>query len=148
MSKVTIIGGGGLRAPLLIHGLAQSQESLGTSEVVLFDVDPERTEIIARIGREIVRRQAASFKIRVVSRLEDAAEGAQFVLSSIRVGGIASRARDERVAIEHGFAGQETTGPAGAAMALRTLPVTLRQAKVVEQVARDAWFVNFTNPAG
>ena len=70
------------------------------------------------------------------------------MLSSIRVGGMAGRARDERMAIGHGLAGQETTGPAGAAMALRTLPVTLTQAKIVERVAPDAWFINFTNPAG
>jgi 6-phospho-beta-glucosidase len=33
-------------------------------------------------------------------------------------------------------------------MALRTLPVTLEQANVVERVAPGAWFINFTNPAG
>ena len=54
-------------------------------------------------------------------------EGADFVLHSIRVGGMAARARDERIAIENGLAGQETTGPAGAAMALRTLPVARLQ---------------------
>jgi len=64
------------------------------------------------------------------------------------VGGISGRARDERIAIEHGLAGQETTGPAGAAMALRTLPVTIAHAKAVENVAPSAWFINFTNPAG
>src|SRR5262249_51321994 len=36
----------------------------------------------------------------------------------------------------------------GAAMALRTLPVTLKYARTVEQIAPHAWFVNFTNPAG
>jgi 6-phospho-beta-glucosidase len=70
------------------------------------------------------------------------------VLSSIRVGGITARARDERIAIEHGFAGQETTGPGGAAMALRTVPVVLDQARIIERVAPDAWYVSFTNPAG
>jgi 6-phospho-beta-glucosidase len=33
-------------------------------------------------------------------------------------------------------------------MALRTLPVTLGHAKVIERVAPGAWFINFTNPAG
>jgi 6-phospho-beta-glucosidase len=148
MRKVTIIGGGGVRAPLLIHGLAQSQELLDIGEVSLFDVDVARTETIARIGREIARRMGAGFKICVNSRLEQAAEGAEFVLSSIRVGGMGARARDERLAIDHGLAGQETTGPAGAAMALRTLPVTLGHARIIERVAPAAWFINFTNPAG
>jgi 6-phospho-beta-glucosidase len=148
MRKVAIIGGGGVRTPLLIYGLAQSQELLKIAELTLFDLDEARTQTIARIGREIVRRMGAGFQIRGTSRLEEAAEGADFVLSSIRVGGMAARARDERVAIGHGLAGQETTGPAGAAMALRTLPVTLDHARVIERVAPGAWFINFTNPAG
>ncbi len=148
MRKIAIIGGGGVRTPLLIYGLAQSQELLKTAELTLFDLDEARTGTIARIGREVIRRMGAGFQIRSSSRLEEAADGADFVLSSIRVGGMAARARDERVAIEHGLAGQETTGPAGAAMALRTLPVTLGHAKVIERVAPEAWFINFTNPAG
>ncbi len=148
MRKVAIIGGGGVRTPLLIYGLAQSEALLNTTEVTLFDLDEPRTRTVARIGREIVRQLGAGLQIRVTSRLEEAAEGADFVLSSIRVGGMAARARDERIVIGHGLAGQETTGPVGAAMALRTLPVTLGHAKVVERVSPRAWFISFTNPAG
>jgi 6-phospho-beta-glucosidase len=148
MRKVTIIGGGGVRAPLLIYGLAQAQARLGVTEVALFDIDLARTETIARIGREIVKQLGGGFGISVVPRLEDAAAGAEFIFSTVRVGGMAARARDERIAIEHGLAGQETTGPAGAAMALRTLPVTLAHARIVERVSPAAWFINFTNPAG
>jgi 6-phospho-beta-glucosidase len=50
--------------------------------------------------------------------------------------------------MEHGLAGQETTGPGGAAMALRTVPVVLDYARTVERIAPEAWFINFTNPAG
>lgn len=148
VSKLAMIGGGGVRTPLVVHGLAQAQAALGLREFALYDVDRERTEVIATIGREIVQRMGADFRITVAGRLEDAVEDAAAVLNSIRVGGMAARARDERIAIEHGLAGQETTGPGGAAMALRTLPVTLAQARVVERVAPDAWFINFTNPAG
>ena len=148
MRNVTIIGGGGVRTPLVIYGLSQAQQLLQIGRLTLYDVDAERTETIARLGREILRQSNTGFEIRVSSRLEEAAEGADFVLNSVRVGGIAARARDERIAIEHGLAGQETTGPAGAAMALRTLPVTLQHARTVERVAPGAWFINFTNPAG
>jgi 6-phospho-beta-glucosidase len=61
---------------------------------------------------------------------------------------MAARARDERLAIEHGIAGQETTGLAGFAKALRTIPVVLAQARIIEQYAPEAWFISFTNPAG
>jgi 6-phospho-beta-glucosidase len=148
MNKLTILGGGGVRTPLVIYGLAQAREVLGIRELCLFDLDMGRAETIARLGREIVRQAGGGFEITVSTDVSQAAEGAGMVLNSVRVGGIAGRARDERIAIEHGFAGQETTGAGGAAMALRTLPVTLGHARVVERVAPGAWFVNFTNPAG
>jgi 6-phospho-beta-glucosidase len=148
MNKVSILGGGGVRTPLLIHGLARAKEALGTRELALFDSDRTRAEIIARLGREIVRRLDGGFEIRVESELERAVEGAAIVLNSIRVGGMAARARDERIVIECGLAGQETTGPGGAAMALRSIPVSLAHAKVVERLAPEAWLINFSNPAG
>ena len=148
MGKVAIIGGGGIRTPLLIHGLAQLKAVLGIDEVVLYDLDVERVELIASLSREVATRAGASFKVVASPNLEDAVAGASFVLSSIRVGGIAARARDERIAIEHGIAGQETTGFAGMAMAMRTIPVALEHARVVERHAPGAWLINFTNPAG
>jgi len=146
--KVTMIGGGGLRTPIVIYGLAQAQAELKTSEVALYDVDAIRLETIARLCREVLRPFGNPFPIRVSGNLEEAASGAAFVLNSIRVGGMSARARDERIAIENGLAGQETTGPGGAAMALRTIPVTLGHASVVQATAPEAWFINFTNPAG
>lgn len=139
--KIALIGGGGVRTPLLIHGLAES--GLNISELALYDLEAGRAGLMAGMGRTL-----AGFPVSSFERLEDAVEGAACVLSSIRVGGIASRARDERMAIEHGYAGQETTGPGGAAMALRTVPVVLEQARVIERLAPDAWYVSFTNPAG
>lgn len=148
MAEVTIIGGGGLRTPLLVHGLVQAQRRLGINEIALFDIDRERVELIAALSREVARQLRGEVAITTPARLEEAIAGASFVISSIRVGGIAARARDERLAIEHGIAGQETTGLGGLAMALRTIPVTLEHARVVERLAPDAWFISFTNPAG
>lgn len=148
MRRIGIIGGGGIRTPLVIHALARAEADLEVGEVALFDIDPGRLETVAGLGREIVSRLGSRISIRTESSVEAAAAGADFVLNSIRVGGMAARARDERIAIGHGLAGQETTGPGGAAMALRTLPVTLAHARLVERVAPRAWFINFTNPAG
>ena len=67
--------------------------------------------------------------------IESAVEGSDFVLSSLRIGGMAARARDERIAIDQGLAGQETTGPGGVAMALRTVPIALEHARFVERLA-------------
>jgi 6-phospho-beta-glucosidase len=146
--KVSVIGGGGVRTPLLIHGLLQAQSLLKVAELQLFDVDSRRAELMASLGREIAKNLGVEIKLLAVNSAERAVEGCDFVLSSLRVGGMAARARDERIAIEEGLAGQETTGPGGVAMALRTVPVALAYARMVEQLAPKAWFINFTNPAG
>ncbi len=146
--KVVVLGGGSARTPLLVHGIAEAQGQLGIREVALYDIDRGRVQLIAALGREVAQRLGSNLKITTPERVEDAVAGAKYVISSLRVGGGAARARDEDVARKHGFAGQETTGPGGMAMALRTIPVCLQYAKVVEQHAPDAWFINFTNPAG
>ena len=47
--------------------------------------------------------------------------GSDYVITQIRVGGLAARALDERIPTEHGVLGQETTGAGGMAKALRTM---------------------------
>lgn len=148
MNKVTLIGGGGIRTPLLIHGLVQAQGALDIKELALYDVDQSRVELMAALGREIVRQRDSDTTITTSTKPEEAIDGAEFILSSIRVGGIAARARDESIAIKHGMVGQETTGAGGLAMALRTVPVALEYARMVERLAPEAWLINFTNPAG
>ena len=80
--------------------------------------------------------------------LRDAVEGADVVYCAIRVGGLEGRLKDERIAVDAGVIGQETTGPGGLAFALRTVPAVLEIAELVAEHAPGALFVNFTNPAG
>lgn len=146
--KIALVGGGGVRTPLLIFGLQEIAAELSAQELVLYDPDGDRVRIMAELGRAITAREGGPLEIRIAHSPEDAIADATFVLNSIRVGGIGSRALDERTAISQGYPGQETTGPGGVAMALRTVPAALQYARLVEKLAPQAWLVNFTNPAG
>ena len=146
--KIAVIGGGGVRTPLLVFGVNEAAGLLNCGELVLFDPDAKRLRIMAELGRSIVAREEGELRVREATSIEDAVEGADFVMNSVRVGGIATRAADELAAIKHGYPGQETTGPAGAAMALRTVPVALEHARLVKRLSPDGWIINFTNPAG
>jgi 6-phospho-beta-glucosidase len=146
--KVSLIGGGGVRAPLVIFGVNESSERLGVSEMVLFDVDPQRAGVMCELGRALIAREGGKLKLRVATDLSDAIEDSSFVLTAIRVGGIQARAVDEQISIDNGYPGQETTGPAGVAMGLRTASVAVEYGKQVERLAPSAWMINFTNPAG
>ncbi len=140
--KLAIIGGAGVRVPLLVNGLVQSD--LPITDIALYDVDRERLRLIGSLAS----RFAGSARLAVAGTVAEAVEGADYVFISIRVGGIEGRARDEATALAHGIVGQETVGPGGFAMALRTIPALVGYAREVMQHAPTAWIINFTNPVG
>src|SRR5258707_11150764 len=106
---VALIGGGGIRTPQLIYGLAEAAEELCLGEVRLYDLDPNRTRLMAALGSEIARKLKSPLRICAGSAIESAVAGATFVISSIRGGGIDARAPDEALAVRHGPAGQGKT---------------------------------------
>jgi 6-phospho-beta-glucosidase len=159
--RLAILGGGGFRTPLVYGALAGSGS--GVTDVVLYDTDADRLDVMAHVlatpppvraldrtgkGAPQSTNRSEAPRVTVTTELDVALEGADFVFSAIRVGGLAARVQDERVALEHGVLGQETTGPGGIAYGLRTVPVARWVAERVRAVAPDAWVINFTNPAG
>ncbi len=152
--KLTILGGGGFRVPLVYEAVATAVTGLRVDEVALHDVDAARlatiTAVIEGLGEQLTGSGRATSLPRLIATtdLREALAGADFVFSAVRVGGAEARTVDERVALSLGLLGQETIGPGGLAYALRTLPVVLDIARVVAEVAPQAWVINFTNPAG
>jgi 6-phospho-beta-glucosidase len=140
--KIAVIGGAGVRTPLLSAGLAGSD--LPLDELTLYDPDRERLAVIAPLAD----RMAEGVAVAACDTVEECVDGADFVFTSFRVGGIEARARNEAAALKEGLVGQETVGFGGCAMALATIPAMVAHAKVVERVAPRAWIVNFTNPVG
>jgi 6-phospho-beta-glucosidase len=138
--KVAIIGGAGVRVPLLAGGLARSD--LRISELALFDIDRARLEVIAGLAQQM----APGIRVTSADTAEAAITGADFVITSIRVGGAAQRAKDEAACIALGAIGQETVGPAGFAMAVRTIPAMVDYGRLVARLAPRAWLINFSNP--
>lgn len=165
--RLTILGGGGFRVPLVFQALLADRGAGRVTDVVLYDADRSR---LTAIG-SVLRQQAAAWGRSAAARTEAAGElgeesatgapvvtettdldealrGADFVFSAIRVGGLAGRTIDERVALDLGLLGQETVGAGGVAYGLRTLPVATSIAQRIAELAPEAWVINFTNPAG
>jgi 6-phospho-beta-glucosidase len=145
--KLTMLGAG-VRAPFVLRGLALGEPPLPLAEVVLYDRDPERLEIMSALGASLAATWGATFSVRGEPDPDAAVAGARFVFAAIRPGQEAARTIDEEVPLRLGLLGQETTGPGGFAMALRTIPAMLGYARAIERVAPDALVVDFTNPVG
>jgi len=148
--KIAVIGGGSLYTAELARGFVTRRESLPVQEIALVDVaqGAERMEAVKGLLERMFRR--ANLATRVTSGFDpDAAiEGSSFVLNQFRVGGLAGRSKDERIPMRYGIPGQETTGPGGFAMGLRSIPVALDIARRTAHLSPSAWVMNFTNPSG
>ncbi|MFF7790644.1 6-phospho-beta-glucosidase [Streptomyces sp. NPDC007991] len=146
--KLTILGGGGFRVPLVYGALLQDHAEGRVTHVVLHDLDPARLSAVTRVLAEQAAEVPDAPEVSATTDLDEALRGADFVFSAIRVGGLEGRANDERVALAEGVLGQETVGAGGIAYGLRTVPVAVDIARRVARLAPDAWVINFTNPAG
>ncbi|MBT2507053.1 6-phospho-beta-glucosidase [Streptomyces sp. ISL-98] len=152
--RLTILGGGGFRVPLVYGALLRDRAEGRVTHVTLHDLDPARLTAIARVladqadGVTGAPDVPSAPSVSVTTDLDEALRGADFVFSAIRVGGLEGRAADERIALAEGVLGQETVGAGGIAYGLRTVPVAVDIARRVARLAPDAWVINFTNPAG
>lgn len=146
--RLTILGGGGFRVPLVYGALLGDRAEGRVTHVVLHDLDAGRLSAVGRVLAEQAAGVPDAPVVTATTDLDEALRGADFVFSAIRVGGLQGRAEDERVALAEGVLGQETVGAGGIAYGLRTVPVAVDIARRVARLAPDAWVINFTNPAG
>jgi 6-phospho-beta-glucosidase len=145
--KLTVLGGGGVRVPAFIRGLLSSRAA-AFDEICLFEPDELRRTTTGRLSVELAAALGRPGAVQLTADAEQAFASADFVFSAIRVGGDAARVVDEDVALRRGIVGQETTGPGGCAMALRTIPVLLGYCDILARCAPGAVLINFTNPVG
>ena len=146
--KVAVIGGGSSYTPELVNGFLERIESFPLTELWLMDISQERLDIVGKFAQRMVAAAGSPFTVHLTTNQKEAVEGAMYVTTQLRVGGMAARREDEYLGRKYGLIGQETTGIGGMAKALRTIPVILSIARDIEELASGATLVNFTNPAG
>ena len=145
--SLCIVGAGGSYTPEIVEGVL-ARPGLGIAELSLIDSNPERLAVMAGLTRRMVAASGQKIAVRESADLAVAAKGADFVVTQIRVGGMAARQIDETIPLRYGVIGQETTGPGGMFKALRTIPVMIQIAQVIAEVAPKAVILNYTNPSG
>jgi 6-phospho-beta-glucosidase len=136
--KLSLLGGGGFRVPMVYGALLTCAGRLGLAEITLYDVSETRLARIAPVLEGLEQELGERLVVRPTTVLDEALEGADFVFCAIRPGRLEGRAVDERVPLEAGVVGQETIGPGGICLALRTVPVVVELAEAVAKRAPGA----------
>ena len=147
--KIAYIGGGSKQwARVFMSDLAVSEDLSG--QIALYDIDLEAAERNAAIGARINLDPAAKshFQYTVCPRLEDALEGADFVVISILPGTFREMRSDVHVPEKYGIYQSvgDTAGPGGVLRAMRTVPYYEEFARKIRDICPNAWVLNFTNP--
>jgi 6-phospho-beta-glucosidase len=146
--KVAVIGGGSTYTPELVNGFITRKDQFPLNELWLMDIDAARLDIVGGFARRMVEANGSPFRIVLTTDQREAVKGASYVITQLRVGQMEARRKDEYLGKRHGLIGQETTGVGGMAKALRTIPVILKIAQDIRELAPGAILANFTNPSG
>ncbi|OGO78291.1 MAG: 6-phospho-beta-glucosidase [Clostridiales bacterium GWB2_37_7] len=148
--KIVVIGGGSSYTPELVEGLIKRFHELPIAELHLVDIEDgkHKLDIIYDLTQRMIAKAGLCIEVRKTVNRREALSDADFVVTQIRVGGLKCRANDEKLPLKHNLIGQETNGAGGFAKALRTIPAILDICKDIEELAPNAWLINFTNPAG
>jgi len=146
--KVAVIGGGSTYTPELVNGFLNRTDQFPLKELWLMDIDPARLEIVGGFAHRMVEAKGSPFKVVLTTDQREAVKSASYVTTQLRVGQMEARRKDEYLGKRHGLIGQETTGVGGMAKALRTIPVILKIAEDMRELAPGAMLANFTNPSG
>jgi 6-phospho-beta-glucosidase len=144
--RIAYIGGGSTRAPGTLASIVTRGPQFAGSEVVLVDLDEERMGTVKQLTERMAAAHGVDLRVSTTTDRRDALGDADFVLSSFRPGGFEARYLDESIPARHGVLGQETQGPGGFFMALRSIQVIRAIVEDMERICPTAFLINYTNP--
>ncbi len=147
--KMCVIGGGGVRSMFLAKSLIQRAGELHINEVIFMDNNEQKLCIYGEMAKQVAKRIDPAVKFILTTDAVTAVMDADYVITTIRVGEDEKRVDDEKLALNLGLLGQETTGAAGFSFAMRSIPALVKYCELIRKYAKpEVKVFNFTNPAG
>ena len=144
--KIAYIGGGSTRAAGTMASFIEQGANFAGSEIVLIDLDAERLELIRGLAERMAAAKGVDLTASATTDRRAGLDGCDAILTSYRPGGFEARVLDERIPLTHGVIGQETQGPGGFFMALRSIHVMRQILDDVAVACPEARIFNYTNP--
>ncbi|MES2459783.1 MAG: alpha-galactosidase [Armatimonadota bacterium] len=151
MTKIVIIGAGSQFGGKLSLDIVSLPE-LRDSHIVLVDINEERLAAVGKYVQRIIDGHQLPARVTTTTDRAEALPGADFVVTSISVGGYAYAGFPasveveipRRYGVEQSIA--DTIGVGGIFRFLRTAPVQLAICQDIERFCPNALLLNYTNP--
>mgnify|MGYP005840255491 CR=1 FL=1 len=148
MIRIAMVGAGsvGFTRRLFMDILAVPE--LRDTEFRLMDISEENLEMAANLCRKMVRDNELPAKVFATADRRQALDGADYVISTVRVGGLEAFSHDIEIPLKYGVdqCVGDTLGPGGVFYALRTIPVLLDIASDMRELCPGALMLNYSNP--
>lgn len=148
--KIAFLGAGSTIFSKNVLGDVMLTPALQQAELALFDIDSQRLEESAAILNTInANCNSSRADIKTYTDAREAFCDADFVINAIQVGGYdPCTITDFEIPKQYGLRQTiaDTLGIGGIFRALRTIPVMLSYARIMEEVCPDVWLLNYTNP--
>lgn len=148
MPKIAIIGAGSaVFARRLITDFL-TLPSLQGSQIALMDVNPETLKTITAWTEHAIAQAGLPATVQATTDRREALQGADYVIISIRVGGVEAVFEDFRITSKYGIDHSvgDTMGPGGVFYFLRNGSEIVRIAQDMEELCPNALMLNYTNP--
>jgi 6-phospho-beta-glucosidase len=144
--KIAYVGGGSTRAAGTMASFIEQGENFAGSEIVLIDLDGDRLELICALSERMAAEKGIDLAVDATIDRRAGLDACDAVLTSYRPGGFEARVLDERIPLSHDVIGQETQGPGGFFMALRSIHVMQQILEDMAVACPGARIFNYTNP--
>lgn len=144
--KFAYIGGGSTRAAGTMASFVEQGENFNGSEIVLIDLDEKKLQLVQTITQKLIHARGLDINVSITTDRRLGLQDCDAVLTSYRPGGFEARYLDESIPLKHGIIGQETQGPGGFMMALRSIHIMQSIVVDMEELCPNAWLFNYTNP--
>jgi alpha-galactosidase len=149
MAKIAFIGAGSVVFAKNLIGDVLSYPELAQSELALMDIDEERLRTSETVAHRVAAALDARPAITATTDRRAAVDGADHVITMFQVGGYRpSTVVDFEIPARYGLRQTiaDTLGIGGIMRALRTIPVLLDLCRDIEELAPDAYLLQYVNP--
>lgn len=144
--KIAMIGAGSQFTLNMVE--AMRHEVFANSEFVLMDLNAEKLEQARCAAARLAAKQVVAPRIFTTTSLEQALEGARYVIVSSEQNRYPNWLLDVEIPRRHGVhqLTAENGGPGGLIHGLRNIRMLSSIVEAVERICPDAWLLNYTNP--
>ena len=147
--KVVMMGAGSSFTNAILKDIVLIPGNQGGA-LHLVDIDERRLALAEKLMRVILKEagQEGKWRLSMATDRRKALEGADYIVNSIEVAGLACVRPDNDIPLQFGVSQNigDTIGPGGLMKALRTVPVWLDILRDAEALCPEALVLNYTNP--